>query len=176
MSFPGAQLVKNLPARWETWVQCLGLDNCLEKGMATHSSVLAWRIPWTEEPGRLQFMRLQRVSHDWSTNTLTFFLCGMGWLLCLEYEPCWVFSSPSITRMKKPSPLRGRTIWPDFSRKQSRVARTSVTLTARLPAPVFHQPDLDLTLYRSIYSANKIKTLEGWSFQVNGGPHLLRFT
>ena len=48
-----AQMVKNLPAMQETWVQSLGLKDPLEKGMATHSSTLAWRIPWTEEPGRL---------------------------------------------------------------------------------------------------------------------------
>ena len=47
-----AQLVKNLPAMQETWVQSLGWEDPLEKGMATHSSILAWRIPWTEEPGR----------------------------------------------------------------------------------------------------------------------------
>ena len=50
-----AQMVKNLTAVKETWVQSLGLENPLEKGMTTHSSILAWRIPWTEEPGRLQF-------------------------------------------------------------------------------------------------------------------------
>ena len=48
------QTVKNLPAMRETWVQSLGLEDPLEKGMATHSKILAWRIPWTEEPGRLQ--------------------------------------------------------------------------------------------------------------------------
>ena len=46
-----AQTVKNLPAMWETWVQSLGWEDPLEQGMATHSSILAWRIPWTEEPG-----------------------------------------------------------------------------------------------------------------------------
>ena len=46
-----AQIVKNLPAKWETWVQSLGQEDPLEEGMATHSSILAWRIPWTEEPG-----------------------------------------------------------------------------------------------------------------------------
>ena len=50
-----AQMVKNLTAVKETWIQSLGLENPLEKGMTTHSSILAWRIPWTEEPGRLQF-------------------------------------------------------------------------------------------------------------------------
>ena len=49
-----AQMVKNLPAMWETWVQSLGWEDPLEEGMATHSSILAWRIPWTEEPGGLQ--------------------------------------------------------------------------------------------------------------------------
>ena len=49
-----AQIVKNLPAMPETWVQSLGQEDPLEKGMATYSSILAWRIPWTEEPGRLQ--------------------------------------------------------------------------------------------------------------------------
>ena len=52
-----AQSVKNLPAVQETWVQFLGREDPLEKKMATHSSILAWRIPWTEEPGRLQSMR-----------------------------------------------------------------------------------------------------------------------
>ena len=57
-------MVKNLPAMLETWVQPLGRENPLEKEMATHSSILAWRIPWTEEPGRLQSIRLQPVRHD----------------------------------------------------------------------------------------------------------------
>ena len=56
-----AQLVKNLPAVQETWVQTLGWEDPLGKEMATHSRILAWRIPWTEEPGRLQSMGLQRV-------------------------------------------------------------------------------------------------------------------
>ena len=54
-----AQLVKNLPAMWEMWVQFLGQENPLEKETATYSSILAWRIPWMEEPDRLQFMGLQ---------------------------------------------------------------------------------------------------------------------
>ena len=64
MGFPVAQMVENLPAVQETWVQSLGQEYPLEKGMATHSSILAWRIPWTEEPGGLQSMGLQRVRHD----------------------------------------------------------------------------------------------------------------
>ena len=59
-----AQTVKNPPAMWETWVQSLGWEDTLEKEMAIHSTILAWRIPWTEEPGGLQSIRLQRVGHD----------------------------------------------------------------------------------------------------------------
>ena len=56
-----AHLVKNLPVMWEFWVSSLGLEDPLEKGMATHSDILAWRISWTEEPGRLQSLGSQRV-------------------------------------------------------------------------------------------------------------------
>jgi len=59
-----AQSVKSLSAMWEIWVQSLGQEDPLEKEMATHSSILAWRIPWTEEPGGLQFMWSQRVGLD----------------------------------------------------------------------------------------------------------------
>ena len=59
-----AHMVKNLPAMWETWVQSLGQEDPLEKGMATHSSILAWRILWTEEPGRLQSRGSQGVGHN----------------------------------------------------------------------------------------------------------------
>ena len=57
-------MVKNLPAMWETWIQSLGWEDPLEKELATHSSTLAWRIPWTKEPGGLQSMESQRVRHD----------------------------------------------------------------------------------------------------------------
>ena len=67
-----AQMVKNLSAMKETWVPSLGQEDLLEKGMATHSSILAWEIPWTEEPGGLHSMGSQRVRYDWVTNTLPF--------------------------------------------------------------------------------------------------------
>ena len=63
-----AQTVKRLPAVQETWVRFLGWEDPQEKEMATHSSTLAWKIPWTEEPGRLQSMGLQRVRHDRATS------------------------------------------------------------------------------------------------------------
>ena len=61
-------MVKRLPAMRETWVQSLGQKDPLEKEMATHSSTLAWKIPWTEEPCKLQSMGLQRVGHNWATS------------------------------------------------------------------------------------------------------------
>ena len=65
MGFPGGSVVKNLPAMQETWIRSLGREDPLEKEMATHSSALAWRIPWREEPdGRLQSMGSQRVGND----------------------------------------------------------------------------------------------------------------
>ena len=62
-------MVKNLPVMWETQILSLGQEDPLEKGIATHSSILAWRTPWAEEPGVLQSMRSQRVGHNSVTNT-----------------------------------------------------------------------------------------------------------
>ena len=76
---PMAQLVKNSTAMWDTWVQSLGWENLLEKEMATHSSILAWRIPWTEEPDRLW---LQRVRHNWVINSLLSYLI---YVVCTVY-------------------------------------------------------------------------------------------
>ena len=64
-------MVKNLPAMQETWVQSLGQKDPLEKGKATHSSILAWIMPWTEEPGGLQPTGSRRVGHDLATTTHT---------------------------------------------------------------------------------------------------------
>ena len=63
------QMVKRLPTMWETWVRSLGWEDPLEKEMATHSSILAWKIPWTEDPGRLQSMGSQRVGCDFASLT-----------------------------------------------------------------------------------------------------------
>ena len=81
-----AQRLKRLPAMWETWVRSLGQEDPLEKEMATQSSILAWRIPWTEEPGELQSTGLQRVGHDWATS-----------LHFTSYLPCAIWpSTPRI--------------------------------------------------------------------------------
>ena len=67
-----AQIVKNLPAIVETQVQSLGQEDPMEKGMATHSGILAWETPWTEKPGGLHSVGSQRVGHDWATFALAF--------------------------------------------------------------------------------------------------------
>ena len=72
MGFPSSSAVKNLPAMWETWVRSLGQEDPLEKGMASYSSVLAWRISWTEEPGGLQSMGHKELD---PTERLTLSLC-----------------------------------------------------------------------------------------------------
>ena len=96
-----AQTVKHLPTMRETWVQSLGWEDLLEKEMATHSSSLAWKIPWMEEPDRLQSTGSQRVGHNWVTS-LSFFLSspqgspGLAWCssvmdpgpFCLVALPC----------------------------------------------------------------------------------------
>ena len=72
-----AQMVKHLSTMWETWVWSLGGEDLLEKEMATHSSFLAWKIPWMEAPNRLQSMESQRVGHDWATE--------LNWRYCSFY-------------------------------------------------------------------------------------------
>ena len=64
VGFPAGSMVKNLPVMQEPWVQSLGQEDPLEKEMASYSSILAWKIPWPEEPSRLQYMGSQRVGHD----------------------------------------------------------------------------------------------------------------
>ena len=85
-----AQMVKNLPAMQEKWVQSLEQKDPLEKGMVTHSSIPAWRIPWTEEPSGLQSMGSQRVGHNWATNTFTSDIWPAG----LSCKSCRVGFSP----------------------------------------------------------------------------------
>ena len=69
LDFSVGSVVKNLPTMWETQVWFLGWEDPLEEEVATHSSILAWRISWTEEPSRLQSMGSQRIGHRWATNT-----------------------------------------------------------------------------------------------------------
>ena len=90
------QMVKNLPAMQETQVWSLDREDPLEKGMTTHSSILAWRIPWTEEPSELQSMGSQRVRHDWVTNPFTFH--PRSWVQSSnEWDQHWVGQKVSLS-------------------------------------------------------------------------------
>ena len=91
-----AQRLKRLPAMWKTWVQSLSQEDPLEKEMAPHSSTLAWRMPWMEEPGGLQSTGSQRVRHDWATS-LTHDRSGIsGW-----YDN-WKFAIWEISKVLVP--------------------------------------------------------------------------
>ena len=104
--FPGGVAVKNPPATQETWVWSLGQEDPMEKEIATHSSILAWRTPWTEEPVRVQSMGSQRVRHEWARTSLNlvsvaFMLCFLFTLLLvlflsptLCFKFCWSFHFP----------------------------------------------------------------------------------
>ena len=83
-----AQRLKRLPAVWETWVLSLGWEDPLEKEMATHPSILAWRIPWMEEPGGLQSTGLQRVRHNWATS-LSVYVLSMWSVMSYSLWPQW---------------------------------------------------------------------------------------
>ena len=76
-----AQMVKHLPVMWETQVQSLDWEDPLEKEMAVHSSILAWRIPWTVKPDGLQSMASQRVGYNWAMNTFTFIIQSRNFTL-----------------------------------------------------------------------------------------------
>ena len=87
-TFLVAQMVKCLPTMWETLVRSLGPEDPLEKEMASHSSILAWKILWTEEPGRLQSMGSQRVRHKFVVSFLQ--AAGLQFLSLLDYSSWWV--------------------------------------------------------------------------------------
>ena len=78
LGFPGGSVVKNPPVMQQTWVQSLGLEDPLEKGMANHPSILAWEIPWREEPDGLQSLGSQRVRHDLATKQRQQSMQGAG--------------------------------------------------------------------------------------------------
>ena len=82
MGIPGGSVVKNLPAKQETWVRSLDQEDPLEKEMATHSSILAWETLWTEEPGGLQSMGLQRVEYDLTAKQHNSGIISFCWPIC----------------------------------------------------------------------------------------------
>ena len=96
-----ASMVKNLPAVQENWVHSLGWEDPLEKEMATHSRILAWKIPWTEESGGLPSMESQRVGYKWATNTFhtfTFFYLPASHLKITIKNEDRAFSDPILLR------------------------------------------------------------------------------
>ena len=95
-TFLVAQMVKRLPKMRKTQVQSLGQEDLLEKEMATHSSILAWKIPWTEEPGGLQSMGSQRVRHDWATSLSHFTF--MHWRRTRQPTPVFLPREPQGLR------------------------------------------------------------------------------
>ena len=100
-----AQIVKRLPTMQETRVQSLGWEDLLEKEMATYSSTLAWKIPWTEEPGSLQSVGLQRFGHDWATSLYFFY----GTKIWLKHR--WVGLSCSTTFGASPGKIQMTADW-----------------------------------------------------------------
>ena len=121
--FPGGATVKNLPAVQETRVRSLAQEDPVEKEMAAHSSILAWRTPWTEEPGGLQSMGSQRVGRDWARTSLNllslaFMLCFLFTLLLvlflsptLYFKFCWAFHFPLCTPLPRFSNSLVGMIW-----------------------------------------------------------------
>ena len=112
---------KNLPAKQETQFRLLDQEDALEKGMATHSNILAWRIPWTEENGRLQSMQSQRIGHGWVTNT--FIVKWIFWsFLRFIIE---VFSIYNIANDDRCDPLKQK-LFGSLSRKNIKGAEEQV--------------------------------------------------
>ena len=126
MGFPGGSDVKNLPAmqRPGLMVWYPGQQDPLEKGMATYSHVLAWKIPWTEESGGIQSMGSQRVKHNWATNTFTFHFHQ-----CIKNEwpiPKGEWVSDMLLSERNQTPERAHSII--CSRMSSRIAKFGTSL------------------------------------------------
>ena len=157
LSFPGGSDVNNLPAMQESWVQSLGRKDSLEKEMATHSSTLAWKIPWTEEPGRLQSMESQRVGHNWTTS--------------LSYFPL----EPSSIRLLS-LPVHQNSFcqghhWPHTARSSDQT--TSSVLLSRNPAYIVFLPFFPswntLLTFRTMFSFDSPPCSSGTSIHFFAG-------
>ena len=107
-AFPGGSNGKESPLVQETWVQSLGQEDPREEEMATHSIIFAWKIPWSEEPGEPQSIRLKRVGHDWANNTDRWWLhvdpCTNDAQIC----PCNLFSEAQVSISGKLAHLRDK--------------------------------------------------------------------
>ena len=111
-------MVKNPPIKQETQVQALGQEDTVEKGMATHYTILPWRIPWTEEPDGLYLMGSQRVRHDWATNTFTFMNKNCLFCKCsFKFLGTPHTSHPSLSTASHPKSLPIEILEPLFFRR-----------------------------------------------------------
>ena len=155
-----AQRVKRLPTMQENQGQSLGREDLLEKEMATHSTTLAWKISWTEEPGRLQSMGLQTVRHNWATSL---FCCWAG--LCSL--PCrWTWDQTMVEVMKKMATSFKRCAWTDWKLSlpsAERVLSSSPSLSSlsscRYHGVFFYVPGIKLSILLSIAHLILTKTL-----------------
>ena len=148
-----AQMVKRLPAMRETQVRSLGWEAPLEKEMAIHSSILAWKISWMEEPGRLQFMWSQRVGHDWATSLSLKRLKPSSlrlWKKCAVdcFLPTWSIPSLSSTSSCVFQGCWGSQSYAHFTETVARIQRHSEwgrsgnrSLVTRLPGTSHHTLD-----------------------------------
>ena len=103
LTSPVAKMVKSLPTMQETRVWSQGWEDLLEKEMGTHSSILAWKTPWLEEPGKLQFMGSQRVGHDWATSLhLIFTFIFKQYIECFIWDLLWLEICPVIFSISLP--------------------------------------------------------------------------
>ena len=110
-------MIKNPLAMWETWVRSLVWEDPLEEGMATHSSILAWRILWTEEPGGLQSMESQRVGHNWATKHST--VQSLNIQMMAQASGGWSEESREVSEGQKQEhkdpPQRQKSLFSQFS-------------------------------------------------------------
>ena len=125
-----AQVVKHLPAMQKTWVRSLGREDPLEKEMATHSSTLAWKIPWTEEPGGLQSTGLQRVGHNWATS-LSLQAKNSKYFLTFYFEIA-IDSQELLPPTKKKSREKSHVLFTQSSPQQQLTELQHATRTRRL--------------------------------------------
>ena len=138
IGFPGAQIVKNPPTMQETWVWSLGWKDPLEEDKATHSSILAWRISWTEEPGGLQSKGSQRIGHDWATkHSIQCCIYGVVNLTHLIRLVCtFASASPCFPHPLLPSP------WQPLYSRNSMIPHVSDTERC-LSEPLFHNKEAE---------------------------------
>ena len=154
--FPGDSDSKTLPAIWETWVWSLGQEDPLKKGMANHSSILAWGIPWTEEPWRLQSMGSERFGQEWGTNTSNFNFFVVQLLSCVR-----LLVTPEIAVTQVSLSFTISWSLPKLMFIELVMSSNHLILYHPLPPPVFN-----LSLHQGFFSNESILHIKYWSFSI----------